>query len=425
MLLNNQISKIFTDLNLYDSKIEGVFKTTHLDKLVHNAFTSPHTQRNGLGYYPEQMVLSYMLGTLFNVESQPDLISKIRENEFFSKACGFNPYIPVQSTFSRAFNNELYHNPLDLLIYNIQKLIGLKKVHKYSDINPIIMKAISKGYLPTSIDGSLVSLSEKRFNYATRGYSGSKKQSVPGAKLFLSLDAGTSIPINYDIGTGKTHESSVIDPLVKEINNKNLKNFEISLETVLTLLILSDKGFWKQKRFQKWNEEQISFIIPLKRNSFRKLYPNLNEELNQGNENREWTVNIPGSATPLRIVRGFTGRNTKKKFLLLTNVWNMTIKDIIELYKQRWTIETVFKWYKEYLNLENPLGTSWNAFIFHTYCVIALWTILLYFLTLLGIPVWQENLQNIRRQLINGEKSCWDLSSLGISLALLDDFLIK
>ena len=425
MLLNNQISKIFTDLNLYDSKIEGVFKTTHLDKLVHNAFTSPHTQRNGLGYYPEQMVLSYMLGTLFNVESQPDLISKIRENEFFSKACGFNPYIPVQSTFSRAFNNELYHNPLDLLINNIQKLIGLKKVHKYSDINPIIMKAISKGYLPTSIDGSLVSLSEKRFNYATRGYSGSKKQSVPGAKLFLSLDAGTSIPINYDIGTGKTHESSVIDPLVKEINNKNLKNFEISLETVLTLLILSDKGFWKQKRFQEWNEEQISFIIPLKRNSFRKLYPNLNEELNQGNENREWTVNIPGSATPLRIVRGFTGRNTKKKFLLLTNVWNMTIKDIIELYKQRWTIETVFKWYKEYLNLENPLGTSWNAFIFHTYCVIALWTILLYFLTLLGIPVWQENLQNIRRQLINGEKSCWDFSSLGISLALLDDFLIK
>ena len=63
--------------------------------------------------------------------------------------------------------------------------------------------------------------------------------------------------------------------------------------------------------------------------------------------------------------------------------------------------------------------------VFHTYCVIALWTILLYFLTLLGIPVWQENLQNIRRQLINGEKSCWDFSSLGISLALLDDFLIK
>lgn len=425
MPLNNQISKIFTDLNLYDSKIEGVFKTTHLDKLIHNAFTSPHIERTGLGYYPEEMVKSYMLGILFNVESQPDLISTIRENEVFSKECGFNDYIPVQSTFSRAFNNELYHNPLDLLINNIQKLIALKKVHKYSDINPIIMNAISKGYLPTSIDGSLVSLSEKKFNYTTRGYSGSKKKSVPGAKLFLSLDAGTSIPINYDIGTGKTHESSVIDPLVKEIKDKNLKNFETSLETTLTLLILSDKGFWKQKRFKDWNEEQIKFIIPLKRNSFKNLYPNLNEELKSGNENRDWTINIPGNPTPLRIVREFTGRNNKKKWFLLTNVWNMTINDIINLYKQRWIIETVFKWYKEYLNLESPLGTSWNAFIFHIYCVIALWTILLYFLTLLGVPAWQENLQNIRRQLVNGEKHCWDFYSLGISLDLIEEFFDK
>ena len=425
MSLNNQISKIFTDLNLYDSKIEGVFKTTHLDKLIHNAFTSPYIERTGLGYYPEQMVTSYMLGTLFNVESQPDLISTMRENEIFSKQCGFNDDIPVQSTFSRAFNNGMYHNPLDLLISNIQKLIGLKKIHKYSDINPVIMNAISKGYLPTSIDGSLISLSEKKFNYTTRGYSGSKKKSIPGAKLFLSLDAGTSIPINYDIGTGKTHESSVIDPLVKEIKDKNLKNFESSLERSLNLLILSDRGFWKQKRFIQRNEEHISFIIPLKRNSFKKLYPNLAEELNSGTENREWNINIPGSPTPLRIIRGFTGRTNKKRWLLLTNVWNMTIKDIIDLYKQRWTIETVFKWYKEYLNLENPLGTSWNAFIFHIYCIIALWTILLYFLTLIGVPAWQENLQNVRRQLINGENPYWKFSSFGVPLALIEHFFPK
>ena len=425
MSLNNQISKIFTDLSLYDSKIEGVFKTTHLNKLVHNAFTSPSIKQNGLGYYPEQMVKSYMLGNLYNVESQLDLISIMHENKVFSKICGFNDDIPVQSTFSRAFNNELYHNPLDLFISNLQRLIGLKKIHKYSDINPIIMNAITKGYLPTSIDGSLISLSEKKFNYTTRGYSGSKKKSVPGAKLFLALDAGTSIPINYDIGTGKTHESSVIDPLVKEIKDKNLKNFENSLEKSLRLLILSDKGFWKQKRFSQWNDDQISFIIPLKRNSFKKLYPNLNNELQSGNENREWTIDIPGNSTPLRIIRGFTGRNNKKRWLLLTNVWNMTIKDIIDLYKQRWTIETVFKWYKEYLNLEDPLGTSWNAFIFHIYCVIALWTILLYFLTLMGIPVWQENLQNIRRQLINGEKGSWNFYSLGVPIASFDEFFSK
>ena len=66
----------------------------------------------------------------------------------------------------------------------------------------------------------------------------------------------------------------------------------------------------------------------------------------------------------------------------------MAIKDITYLHKQRWTIETFFKWYKEYLNLENPLGTCWNAFIFHIYCVIALLTILLYFLTIIRIPVW-------------------------------------
>ena len=104
----------------------------------------------------------------------------------------------------------------------MQKLIGLKQVHKYSDINPTIMNAISKGYLPASIDGSLVFLSEKKLIYSTRGYSGSKKKSIPGAKLFLSIDAGASFPVNYDISTGKTHESSVVDPLNKRrITKKN------------------------------------------------------------------------------------------------------------------------------------------------------------------------------------------------------------
>ena len=118
--------------------------------------------------------------------------------------------------------------------------------------------------MPTSIDGSLISLSEKRFNYSTRGYSGSKKKSIPGAKLFLSLDAGTSLPINYDIGTGKTHESSVVDPLVMDIKKNILKNFERSLDVDLNLLVLSNKGFWKENRFKQWNEDQIYFIIPLK-----------------------------------------------------------------------------------------------------------------------------------------------------------------
>ena len=416
MSLKAKINKMFDNLSHYDSKFEGLFKITHLDKLVQNAFTSPTVERKGLGYYPVQMVTSYMLGSIFNVESQPDLVSLLYENEELSKITGFKNDIPVQSTFSRSFNNELFHNPLDLFINNIQRLIGLKQVHKYSDINPTIVNATSKGYLPTQIDGSLVSLSEKKFTYSTRGYSGSKKKSIPGAKLFLSIEAGCSFPVNYDISTGKIHESSVVDPLVREIKDENLKNFEKSFDKNLRLLILSDKGFYKQKRFIEWNEDQISFIIPLKRNSFKKLYPNLREELNAGNENKDWRIYIPNSTTNLRVVRGFSGRNNKKKWFLLTNVWDLSINEIINLYKQRWTIETVFKWYKGYLNLERPLGTSWNAFIFHVYCIIALWTILLYFLTLLGIPSWQENLQTVRRQLINGEKKNWNFSEFGTFL---------
>ena len=52
MPLNAQIIKMFDDLNHYDSKFEGLFKTTHLDKLVLNAFTFPSVGKNGLGYYP-------------------------------------------------------------------------------------------------------------------------------------------------------------------------------------------------------------------------------------------------------------------------------------------------------------------------------------------------------------------------------------
>ena len=209
MPVNAKINKMFDDLSHYDSKFEGLFKTTHLDKLVLNAFTSPSVEKMWLGYYPVQMTMSYMFGSLFKVESQPDLVSLLNENEELSKIIGFKDYIPVQSTFSRSFNNELFHNPLDLLINNMQRFIGLKQVHKYSDINPTIMNAVSKGYLPTLIDGLLVSLSEKKFNYSTRGYSGSNKKSIPGAKLFLSIDGIASFPVNYDISTGKALGSCI------------------------------------------------------------------------------------------------------------------------------------------------------------------------------------------------------------------------
>ena len=63
---------------------------------------------------------------------------------------------------------------------------------------------------------------------------------------------------------------------------------------------------------------------------------------------------------PLRRV-GYRDPDTKKFYAFLTNNFRLAPKTIAAIYKQRWQIETFFKWIKQNLRIKSFVGTSRNA----------------------------------------------------------------
>ena len=128
---------------------------------------------------------------------------------------------------------------------------------------------------------------------------------------------------------------------------------------------------------------------------------------------------MKGATTPLRWILKKKAGKGKKYWSLLTNDLKLPARVIIELYSNRWTIEEVFKWIKQYTLLKKPLVNSWDGFILHCFFSILIYQLLLYFLTLLEVPRWQENLTEIRNQIINAPMKPWNFDFLRIPLAFL------
>jgi len=74
----------------------------------------------------------------------------------------------------------------------------------------------------------------------------------------------------------------------------------------------------------------------------------------------------------------------------LTNRFDLEAKAIAEMYRERWNIESFFRWVKQYLRIKRFLGTSPNAV--HTQIYIALIT---YLLTVLLKLTTNSNLSNL------------------------------
>lgn len=71
----------------------------------------------------------------------------------------------------------------------------------------------------------------------------------------------------------------------------------------------------------------------------------------------------------LRLIKYWDDEN-KRKFIFLTNNFDLTALEISELYKQRWQIELFFKWMKSHLKIKHFYGTSFNAVKIQIYVAI-------------------------------------------------------
>lgn len=134
------------------------------------------------------------------------------------------------------------------------------------------------------------------------------------------------------------------------------------------------------------------------------------------NEPQEMLVWLPDFDKPLRWILMKRKKGKRKYWNLLTSDLKLPARDIIELYTNRWSIEEVFKWLKQYTSLKRPLVNSWTGFILHSFFSILVYQLIRYFLLLIEIPRWQENVTEIWHQIVKAPDKPWHFNYLRIPL---------
>lgn len=110
----------------------------------------------------------------------------------------------------------------------------------------------------------------------------------------------------------------------------------------------------------------------------------------------------------------FYDEKKKKKYVYLTNNFDLTARQIADIYKDRWQIELFFKWTKQNLKIKTFLGTSKNA------VMTQIWIAMIYYLLLAYIK-FQTKFENslleltrMVRETIMFRRNLIDLLSLSV-----------
>lgn len=123
---------------------------------------------------------------------------------------------------------------------------------------------------------------------------------------------------------------------------------------------LMDRGYPSKKNLNKWLEEDVRFVVRIKKHL--KLKVQKEREVQHSNILRDEDVTFEGSNHVVRLVK-FRDEE-EHDYLLMTTRWDLTAEQIMDLYRYRWMIETFFKWVKQHLRFVKIWSTTpqgiWN-----------------------------------------------------------------
>lgn len=213
-----------------------------------------------------------------------------------------------------------------------------------------------------SLDASVINLCLSVFNWA-------KYRTTKGAlKLHMLLNNRTAIPELINITDGKAGDVTI----AKKINIKQLEKGSI---------LAIDRAYIDYEWWKELDENELFFVSRTKINTNifiigqhedRKLEPGIltDEIVIFGDYNA-----MEKYPKKLRRVK-YWDITSKKLYIYLTNNFELTAKQIADIYKERWQIELFFKWIKQNLKIKTFLGTSRNAVLSQ------IWIAMIYYLLL-------------------------------------------
>jgi hypothetical protein len=168
-------------------------------------------------------------------------------------------------------------------------------------------------------------------------------------KLHTLLDLRGNIPALIIITDGKVHDANILDELVPEPG----------------AIYIMDRGYLDFARLFLMHQSRAFFVIRAKKNlDCRRLYSHPVDKSTGLQCDQKVMLNGYQASKRyperLRRIRYFDAKNNKR-FVFLTNNFELPALSITELYRCRWQVELFFKWIKQHLRIKKFYGTSANA----------------------------------------------------------------
>lgn len=185
-----------------------------------------------------------------------------------------------------------------------------------------------------------------------RSWAPDKKRGGAGAKLHVDLDAGTGLPVHFDITPVRTNDITIAKATVA-----------VPGETYVFDLGYYDFGWWR-----RLHDAGCRFVTRLKCHT-RPSLVETRVVAAGGPIKTDRIVRLDGRLASNRAspLAGIDLReieveiSTGKRLRIVTNDLETSAEAIADLYKTRWQIELFFKWVKQNLKIRRFLGTSENA----------------------------------------------------------------
>ena len=137
-----------------------------------------------------------------------------------------------------------------------------------------------------------------------------------------------------------------------------------------------DRGYQVYDHFKYWVDKRIKFVARVKQNSRLSIVEERDLPKRKKGFIRDADVTMPDLPTKLRLIEFKDDQG--RTYRLVTNRWDLSAHQIAEIYRNRWQIETFFKWVKQHIRLVKPHGYSveaiWNqmyiALIAYALCLL-------------------------------------------------------
>lgn len=181
-----------------------------------------------------------------------------------------------------------------------------------------------------------------------------------GVKVHMLIDAAENIASMVCITAAKVHDSTFL---------KILRLPEDSF-------VVFDKAYNNYKRFAEWTRGKIYFVTRMKSNAVYHVVETVREDSAQNTQGVKKVEIIALKYNEKKQVKELLLRRITyfdeqlRKYVFITNDFQLTAEEIALIYKKRWQIELIFKKLKQNFPLKYFYGDSENAIKTQIWCTL-------------------------------------------------------